>query len=246
MALKDNQLNIAGYLSFPEFTHVEAVAAAQKSGHVGVKQSGEDDAALMAKIAAGIPLGPKEKMKVKARFNLLLTQAQYDQLKADIKTKILPALIANANGRFTAAQVAQVEKQLDADMWAAGLPFRPVDDKTLAKIPDVVVSLAITQFAGQDFDLTARARDIDWLVDPANAPTLFPVALPVKEVVDPSTGKNPKHTPGARVSATVGFYITTSPSIALGAGATEATWLSEGTPLTDAATGNDSAALDLE
>ena len=161
-------VTIKGRLSFPRFTHKEAVAANDRS-----KFKKPD---------------PNE---VAPEFNLLLEQDQLDKLKDHILNVFLPYVeqqVANKEKRDTLNPklIQKIKDKIDAEDWDGSpfLPMKPVSEKNAEAAPESVASVKITGSKGGDITLKARVENESQLDDGIRAMIEHPGPVIVDCLVD--------------------------------------------------------------
>ncbi|AYD86157.1 hypothetical protein SEA_BURRO_14 [Microbacterium phage Burro] len=198
------QLTIKGRLSFPRFTHKEAVAANEKS-----KFKKAD---------------PNE---VSSEFNLLVEQDQLDKLKDHILNVFLPYVeeqTAKKEKRDTLNPklVQKIKDKIAQEDWDGSpfLPMKAVSEKNAESAPEAVSSIKITGPKGADITLKARVENEQQLVIPDPDQLSWPTIVPIdKSVFSPYAG--------AYFAATLNLFAFESSSTVNGisAGANTAVYL---------------------
>ena len=197
-------VTIKGRLSFPRFTHKEAVAANDRS-----KFKKPD---------------PNE---VAPEFNLLIEQDQLDKLKDHIVNVFLPYVeqqVANKEKRdaLNPKLIQKIKDKIDAEDWDGSpfLPMKPVSEKNAEAAPESVASVKITGSKGSDITLKARVENEDQLVIPDPDILSWPTIVPLEKSVF-------QMYPGAYVAATLNLFAFESSSTINGisAGANTAVYL---------------------
>jgi len=184
------KVTIRGRLSFPRFTHKEAVAGALKSTIPAIKANATNS--------------PEE---ISSEFNLLIEQDQLDKLKAHILDVFLPyAEAQHAAGEKRDALepkiVAKIRAMIDSEEWEDTPPtllVKTVSDKNLESAPESVASIKITGVKGGDVTLMASVFNEQQLAVPDGSVLTFPVVKPINETVF-------QMYPGAYVGATLNLY----------------------------------------
>jgi len=167
-------ITIRGRLSFPRFSHKEAVAGA-----------------LRSKIAQVQKTAQTEPNEIAPEFNLLLEPDQLDKLVQHVRTEFLPfALDRSKKGEKTdaldAKQVARIESLLDADDWADQPPYLMIKDlspQNKEVAPETVASLKVVGSKGRDIKVEATVFSEDQLLVPDANILTFPVRKPIGETV---------------------------------------------------------------
>jgi hypothetical protein len=198
------QLTIKGRLSFPRFTHKEAVAANEKS-----KFKKAD---------------PNE---VSPEFNLLIEQDQLDKLKDHILNVFLPYVEQQAakgekRDVLNPKLIQKIKDKISAEDWDGSpfLPMKPISEKNAEAAPECVASVKISGQKGSDITLKARVENEQQLVIPDPDILTWPTILPLDKTVFQMYA-------GAFVAATINLFAFESSSTINGisAGATVAVYL---------------------
>lgn len=176
-------VTIYGRLSFPNFTHAQAVARNASSKF------------------------PKPADEVSPDFNLLVEQSQLDKLVKHVTTEFFPyCLKQSADGEkrdaLTDAEVKRILKIIDAQAWDEQppyIPIKPVPDKTAELAPEAVASIKVSGNRGVDIDLQAIVTSEDELKVPDPDIIKFPLVLPINKTVHSMYG-------GCYVAATLNLY----------------------------------------
>lgn len=186
MATETNPKNVTiyGRLSFPNFSHAQAVIR-----NKGSKFPKADPA------------------EVQPDFNLLLEQPQLDKLVKHVTEVFLPYCEEqfNKNEKRDALEpklVAKIQKMIADQAWddqPPYIPIKPVGEKTAALAPEALVSLKIVGNKGQDINLKAIVTDESELAVPDPDQVKFPVVKPLHETVHQMYG-------GCYVAATLNLY----------------------------------------
>ena len=167
------QVTIKGRLSFPRFTHKEAVAANDKS-----KFKKAD---------------PNE---VSSEFNLLIEQDQLDKLKDHILNVMIP-YVEEQNAKkekrdsLSPKLIQKIKDKIAAEDWDGSpfLPMKPVSEKNAESAPEAVASVKVTGPKGADITLKARVEDESQLVIPDPDILSWPTIVPIdKSVFSPYAG----------------------------------------------------------
>jgi len=198
------QLTIKGRLSFPRFTHKEAVAANSKSKF------------------------PKaDPNEVSSEFNLLIEQDQLDKIKAHILDVFLP-YVEEQNAKkekrdtLNPKIIQKIKDKLAQDDWdgAPFLPMKAVSDKNAEAAPEAVASVKVTGPKGADITLKARVENEQQLVVPDPDILSWPTITPLDKSVFQMYA-------GAYVAATLNLFAFESSSTINGisAGANTAVYL---------------------
>ncbi|QIN93898.1 ssDNA binding protein [Microbacterium phage Hannabella] len=198
------QVTIKGRLSFPRFTHKEAVAANDKS-----KFKKAD---------------PNE---VSSEFNLLIEQDQLDKLKDHILNVMIP-YIEEQNAKkekrdsLSPKLIQKIKDKIASEDWDGSpfLPMKPVSEKNLESAPESVASVKITGPKGADITLKARVEDESQLVIPDPDILSWPTIVSLDKSVFSMYA-------GAYVAATLNLFAFESSSTINGisAGANTAVYL---------------------
>ena len=198
------QITIKGRLSFPRFTHKEAVAANDKS-----KFKKAD---------------PNE---VSTEFNLLVEQDQLDKLKTHILDVMIPYIenqVANKEKRdaLNPKLIQKIKDKIAAEDWDGSpfLPMKVVSEKNAEVAPEAAASIKITGPKGADITLKARVEDESQLVIPDPDILTWPTIVPLDKSVFQMYA-------GAYVAATLNLFAFESSSTINGisAGANTAVYL---------------------
>lgn len=176
-------LTIKGRLSWPRFTHAEAVEANKKSNFPKADES-----------------------KVSPEFNLLVERDQLDKIIAHIRDVMIPYVqqqtaAGEKRDVLDDKVVKKILKKLEDEDWdgAPHLPIKPLTEKNAESMPSAVASIKVTGRAGSDIKLLAKVTDNTQLavVDPDIIG--FPLMKPIKETVF-------EMYPGAWVATTMNLY----------------------------------------
>lgn len=198
------QVTIKGRLSFPRFTHKEAVAANSKSKF------------------------PKaDPAEVSPEFNLLIEQDQLDKLKDHILNVFLP-YVEQQNAKnekrdtLNPKIIQKIKDKLAQDDWDGSpfLPMKPVSEKNAEVAPETVASVKINGQKGTDITLKARVEDEGQLVIPDPDILTWPTIVPLDRSVFSMYA-------GAYVAATLNLFAFENSSTVNGvsAGANTAVYL---------------------
>jgi len=185
-ATKAKTVTIKGRLSFPSFTHTEAVARARRSTIPAIASKPDDK------------IGPE--------FNVLIEQDQLDKLKNHIENVFIPYVEAQAAAGekrdvLDPKVIKKIQTKLGDEDWdgAPHLPMKPIDPKYQDNTPECVASVKVTGRAGSSTKLLAKVTEEDQL-DPLDPDVLsFPVIKPINETVFDMY-------PGAYVAVTLNLY----------------------------------------
>ena len=197
-------VTIKGRLSFPRFSHREAVAANERSKFKKADPS-----------------------EVAPEFNLLIEQDQLDKLKDHILNVFLPYVeqqAANKEKRdvLSPKLIQKIRDKIDAEDWDGSpfLPMKPVSEKNAEVAPESVASVKITGSKGGDITLKARVENEDQLVIPDPDILSWPTIVPLDKSIF-------QMYPGAYVAATLNLFAFESSSTINGisAGANTAVYL---------------------
>jgi len=204
-ATSPKTVTIRGRLSFPRFTHAEAVAANKKSKFPKAK---EED--------------------VSSEFNLLVEQEQLDKLKDHIRNVFVPYVEENyakdpkSKDSLDPKTVKKLLDKLDNDDWdgAPFLPIKSISEKNQEAAPEAVASIKITGPKGADVSLKAAVYDEGQLLVPDGDILSYPVIKPIGQTVFQMYA-------GAYVAATMNLFAFFSSTTVNGvsAGANTAVYL---------------------
>lgn len=178
-------LTVRGRLSFPRFTHAEAVAANKKSNYV---KPNEGD--------------------VQPEFNMLIEQAQLDKIVTHLDTVFLPYVeqqIAKGEKRDAFPDVKYVKKVRDKlasgefESTVPHLLIKEIGEKQQESAPECVASVKVVGRKGGNIEVQATVFEEDQLLVPDADILAYPVRKPISE-----TTLEPY--PGAYVVATLNLY----------------------------------------
>ena len=167
------QITLKGRLSFPRFTHKEAVAANDKSKFKKADPS-----------------------EVSPEFNLLIEQDQLDKLKDHILTVMIP-YIEEQNAKkekrdaLSPKLIEKIKAKIATEDWDGSpfLPMKPISEKNKEVAPECVASIKVTGPKGGDVTLKARVEDESQLVIPDADILSWPTIVPLdKSVFTPYAG----------------------------------------------------------
>ena len=182
MAKNPQNVTVYGRLSWPVFSHAEAVARNAKGQY------------------------PKPPAEVTPEFNLLLEETQWQKFLTHVKDVFLPYCVAqfNAGEKKNALDPKQVERILsvlegDLENQPPYVPAKPVPEKTAPMAPEAVVMLKIMGIRGIDIDQKAIVSDEDELLVPDPDIIAYPIVKPIRQTVHSMYG-------GAYVAATLNLY----------------------------------------
>lgn len=183
-------VTVFGRLSFPAFTHKEAVAKALKSS--------------IAQIAQKAAATPEE---ISPEFNLLLEQAQLDKLRTHILDVFIPYVQANyakdpkSRDSLDPKVVKKIQDKLASEDWdgVPFLPFKTISEKNQEAAPEAVVSIKLNGSKGQDIALKATVYNEDQMAIPDPDILSYPVVKDLKQTVFSMYA-------GAYVAATINLY----------------------------------------
>ena len=197
-------VTIKGRLSFPRFSHREAVAANDRSKFKKADPS-----------------------EVAPEFNLLIEQDQLDKLKDHILNVMIP-YVEEQNAKkekrdsLSPKLIQKIKDKIAAEDWDGSpfLPMKPVSEKNAEVAPESVASVKITGTKGGDITLKARVENEDQLVIPDPDILSWPTIVPLEKSVF-------QMYPGAYVAATLNLFAFESSSTINGisAGANTAVYL---------------------
>lgn len=150
-------VTIYGRLSFPKFTHKEALASALKSTIAGIAKKAADS--------------PDE---ITPEFNLLVEQAQLDKLKTHILDVFIPFVEENyakdpkSRDSLDPKLIAKLKAKVEAEDWdgAPFLPMKTVTEKNQEAVPEAVASVKLSGSKGTDIKLMATVYSEDQLLVP--------------------------------------------------------------------------------
>ena len=182
-------VTVKGRLSFPRFTHKEAVAANDRS-----------------------KFKKPDPSEVAPEFNLLIEQDQLDKLKDHILNVFLPYVeqqVANKEKRDTLNPkiIQKIKDKIDTEDWDGSpfLPMKPVSEKNAEVAPESVASVKIIGTKGGDITLKARVENESQLVIPDPDILSWPTIVPLEKSVF-------QMYPGAYVAATLNLFAFESSS----------------------------------
>lgn len=175
-------VTVYGRLSWPVFSHAEAVARNAKSKF------------------------PQPADQVTAEFNLLLDQAQRDKFVTAVKDQFLPYCLQQhaANEKRNALDAKQVDQILrvlegDLEIQPPYIPLKPVPEKSAELAPDAVAMLKVKGARGADIVQKAIVTDEDQLIIPDPDILTWPVIKPIHQTVHSLYG-------GCYATATLNLY----------------------------------------
>lgn len=168
MAKNPQNVTVAGRLSFPVFSHAEAVARNAKG-----KYPQSDPA------------------KVKPEFNLVLEADQLTKLTKHLKDVFIPWCVERERAGekkniLTAKQAEKLNALIDSLDWEEQppyLPIKPVPEKTVDLAPDGVAMVKVTGSPGRDIEQKALVYDEDELAVPDPDILRYPLILPINRTV---------------------------------------------------------------
>lgn len=177
-------ITIYGRLSFPVFSYAEAVARNAKS-----------------------PTPNPDPTKVTPEFNLLLEQPQFEKFRDFCLKEFLPFCeeqfkAGEKRNALSPQDVARLVKLIESGDWDAQPPYIPiksVSEKSLALMPDAVVSVKVKGQRGVDIEQRALVYEEDELVVPDPSKPFVKGVFPINKTV---------HTlyPGCYAGATLNLY----------------------------------------
>lgn len=184
MAKNPATVTIYGRLSFPVFSHAEAVTRNAKS------KFPKDDAS-----------------KVTPEFNLLVEDAQLTKLIDHILNEFLPFCEGESaknekRNALTPAESKRIRKILEDRDWEAQPPYIPikvVGEKTAELAPEAVASIKISGNRGVDIVQMAIVNSEDELVVPDPDLLNYPVIKPISQTIHQLYA-------GSYVAATLNLY----------------------------------------
>lgn len=184
-AVNPKSVTIYGRLSFPRFTHAEAVAGNKKSQFVEADES-----------------------KVKPEFNLLIEQAQLDKLKDHLRNVFLPYTEEQykkdpkSKDALDPTVVKKVLAMIDSEDWGDTPPtmfIKPISEKNKESAPEAVASVKIVGSPGSDITLKATVHSEDQLAVPDPDILTYPLVKNLQETVFQMYA-------GAYVASTLNLY----------------------------------------
>lgn len=171
----EKNITIRGRLSFPKFTHAEALENARKSTIAAIAKKAMDS--------------PNE---IPSEFNLLIERPELDKLKAHIRDLFVPYSEASfakdgAKGRdaLDPKIIKKILDKLDDEDWdgAPYLPIKTLTAKNQESAPEAVASVKVTGPKGGDVRLEATVFSPDQLVVPDENILKWPVRRPITDTV---------------------------------------------------------------
>jgi hypothetical protein len=161
------QLTIKGRLSFPRFTHKEAVLGNSKSKF------------------------PKtDPNEVASEFNLLIEQDQVDKILTHLTNEFLPYVkeqVAKGEKKdaLSAKIISKIEAKIAAGDWdgAPFLPIKPLSEKNQEAAPECVASVKVTGPKGADITLKARVENEQQMLVPDADILTWPTIVPIGQSV---------------------------------------------------------------
>ena len=182
MAKNPQNVTVYGRLSWPVWTHDEAVTRNIKSKY------------------------PQDADKVTAEFNLLLDAAQFDKFRTHVRDEFLPwceqqLAAGETRNALDAKQVKQLMAVLDGDLEVQPpyIPAKAVPEKSQELAPEAVCMLKVKGPRGGDIELKAIVQDESELLVPDPDQLTYPVVKPLGQTVHKMYG-------GAYVAATLNLY----------------------------------------
>jgi hypothetical protein len=166
----DNPKNVTiyGRLSFPAFTHKEAVAKNKKSNFVAADEA-----------------------DVKPEFNLLIEQSQLDKLRDHLRNVFLPyvqeqyAKDPKTKDALDPKVVKRILDKLESEDWEGTpiLPIKVLSEKNAESAPETVASVKVVGSKGVDITLKASVYSEDQLAVPDPDILTYPVLKNLSETV---------------------------------------------------------------
>jgi hypothetical protein len=191
-------ITVRGRLSWPRFTHAEAVAANKRSNYVNPDES-----------------------KVSPEFSMYIEPAQLQKIVDHIDNVFLPYVeqqIAKGEKRDSFPDIKYVkkirEKLAAGDLEAVvpHLPMKEIDAKQQAGVPEAVASVKVKGRAGGNITVEATVFEEDQLLVPDADILSYPVRKPIgATILEPY--------PGAYVVATLNLYAYFQSASVYGVGA---------------------------
>lgn len=182
MAKNPQTVTIYGRLSYPTWTHAEAVARNAGSNY------------------------PQPPEQVTAEFNLLLEQAQVDKFITHVKGEFLPFCLDQfqKNEKRNALDDKQIQRILqvlegDLENQPPYVPLKVVPEKTAPLAPEAVAMIKIKGPRQADIEQLAIVQSEDELAVPDPDLLQFPVVKPIRQTVHQMYA-------GCYVAATVNLY----------------------------------------
>ena len=196
-------VTIRGRVSFPSWTHAEAVAKASKSTIPQIAQKAVNDPG-----------------SITPEFTLLVEQAQLDKLIQHLENEFIPYVEAQfaAKEKRDALDPKYVKKIVDrlaSGEWNDGVPHLPIkviNEKTADLAPECVAGIKVIGPKGGDIVLEATVFSEDQLSTPDADILKYPVRKPIHET-------NFVPYPGAYFAATLNLYAYFGSSSVYGIGA---------------------------
>lgn len=176
-------VTIYGRLSFPVFTHAQAVQRNATSNY------------------------PKDAADVAPEFNLLVERGQLDKLIKHVTDVFLPYCVEQAakgekRDALTQDQADRILKIIEAEDWEAQPPYIPikaVGEKTAELAPEALANVKITGNRGVDIEQKAIVQDETELSVPDPDQLTWPVVKPIGQTVHNLYG-------GCYAAATLNLY----------------------------------------
>ena len=183
-AVNPKNVTIYGRLSFPRFTHAEAVAANKKSSFIAADES-----------------------TVKPEFNLLIEQGQLDKLRDHLRDVFIPYVEAQyAKGpkekdALDPKTVKKILQKLTDEDWDGSpiLPIKTISEKNAESAPEAVAGVKLVGSKGSDISLKATVYSEDQLAIPDPDILTYPVLRNLKDTVFTMYA-------GAYVAATINLF----------------------------------------
>lgn len=184
-------IQIKGRLSYPAFTHKEALALNDRSD----PQYKKSDPA-----------------EVKPTYSLLLTQTEWEKLKKHLLDGFLPWCEEQGKNKdrsgLTPAQAKKLARIIEAEDWEVDkiIGFlRPISEKSAELAPECVVDLRVGGRKGRDVALKAVVRKDDQLKNPLDEDD-NPIVIPDRGMVVPIEDTKIEFYPGAYVGTQLNLY----------------------------------------
>ena len=177
-------ITIGGRLSFPVFSHAEAVERNSRSDY---------------------PIA--DPSKVAPEFNLLVERPALDKLKTHILDVFLPFCVARekageSRNALTKKDADRIAKLIETEDWENQPPYIPikvVPEKTEELAPDALASIKVKGMRGQDLEQKAVVQSEDELAVPDDKILSYPVLRPIGQTIHQLYG-------GCYAAATLNLY----------------------------------------
>lgn len=179
-------------------------------------------------IAEALKRNPKSKFpkpddQVKASFNLLLGETQFEKLADHLKNVFFPWCIeqekAGQKSGLTAAQVKKLTRNIDEADWETDSVFgllSAVPEKSAELAPEAVVNLKVNGTKGRDLEQKAVVKDEEQLKNPTGD-----LVIPPRGLILPVADTNLELYPGSICAATINLFafVGAQPGVTASAGA---------------------------